>query len=89
MTKRVAVIVRDRQQEALRMSVGLCLADNKVTVFMLDNRLERDEANTLAVETLGALGAEIVSTLPDNGFEQVSVKEMAGALASFDSIIPY
>jgi hypothetical protein len=89
MLKKVAVIIRGRQHEALRMAVGLTLADNKVTVFIMDRPLELDEDNALAIETLGAMGAKIVSTLQNDSFESMTIREVARALTGFDSVIPY
>ncbi|MBZ0156510.1 MAG: hypothetical protein K8I29_09925 [Alphaproteobacteria bacterium] len=89
MRKKVAVLVRDRQQEALRMAVGLTLADNRLTVFIMDRKLERNTDVDLALETLQMMGARIISNNPENGFEQLSVREIALLLPDFDAVIPY
>lgn len=89
MAKKIAVLVRDRQDEALRMSVGLTLADDEVNVFVMDKKLVSNEANDLNVETLGDMGASLFSNSPDNKFEQKSTEEIAKALAGYDVIIPY
>ncbi|MFO0752199.1 MAG: hypothetical protein U0411_02600 [Thermodesulfovibrionales bacterium] len=89
MKKKVAVIVRDRQQEALRMAVGLTLADNRVTVFITGGKLGRNADVDLALETLEVMGARVVSDTPDDGFEQMSTREIALLLPDFDTVIPY
>ena len=89
MKKKVAVIVRDRQQEALRMSVGLTLADNQVTVFIMDRKLEAGEEIDIAVETLGAMNAKLISNNPENNFDRMTTEEIARALTGFDTVIPY
>jgi hypothetical protein len=89
MAKKVAVLVRDRQDEALRMSVGLTLADDEINVFIMDKKLQSNEANDLNVETLGDMAAKIYSNKPENKFEQMSTEEIARALAAYDVIIPY
>ncbi len=89
MVKKVAVVVRDRQHEALRMSVGLTLEDNAVTVFVMDKQLPSDENIDLNVETLGDMDAKIVSNNPENKFEQMSTEEIARSLAEFDAVIPF
>ena len=43
MPKKVAVLVRERQHEALRMAVGMTLDDNEVSVFVMDRKLPADE----------------------------------------------
>ncbi|MGD0281243.1 MAG: hypothetical protein ABSB95_02645 [Dissulfurispiraceae bacterium] len=89
MKKKVAVIVTDRQQEALRMAVGLTLADNKVTVFVMDRALEPGEMTDLNLQTLGEMGAEIFSTMPGSGLQVLSDGEVARMLVEFDTVIPY
>ncbi|MCC6346586.1 MAG: hypothetical protein IT388_05300 [Nitrospirales bacterium] len=89
MRKKVAVVVRDRQQEALRMAVGLTLADNRVTVFITGRKLGRNADVDLALETLEAMGARVISGNPDDGFEQMSAREIALLLPDFDTVIPY
>lgn len=89
MAKKVAVLVRDRQDEALRMAVGLTLADDEINVFIMDKKLESNEANDLNVETLGDMDVKIYSNNPENKFEQMSTEEVAKALAAYDVILPY
>jgi hypothetical protein len=89
MAKKVAVLVRDRQDEALRMAVGLTLADDEINVFIMDRKVESNEANDLNVETLGDMDAKIYSNNPENKVEQMSTEEIAKALAAYDVIIPY
>lgn len=89
MTKKIAVLVRDRQAEALRMAVGLTLADDEVNVFVMDKKLESDENIDLNVETLGDMDAKIFSNNPENTFEQMTTEQIARALAGYDVIIPY
>lgn len=87
--KKVAVIVTDRQQEALRMAVGLTLADSKVSVFVMDKKVEPGEINDLNMETLRDMDAEIYSNVPDSGLQVVSTEEIARMLADYDAVIPY
>jgi hypothetical protein len=89
MAKKVAVLVRDRQDEALRMAVGLTLADDEINVFIMDRKVESNEANDLNVETLGDMDAKIYSNNPENKVEQMSTEEIAKALTAYDVIIPY
>ncbi|MCL4475884.1 MAG: hypothetical protein M1508_06625 [Nitrospirae bacterium] len=89
MAKKIAVIVRDRQAEALRMAVGLTLADDEVNVFVIDRKLESDENIDLNVETLGDMDAKIFTNNPENKFEQMTTEEIARALTGYDVIIPY
>jgi hypothetical protein len=90
MSKKIAVLVRDRQAEALRMGVGLTLADDEVNVFVMDNKLdENDESISLNVETLNDLDVKIYSNNPENKFEQMSTEDIARALVNYDSVLAY
>ncbi len=89
MAKKIAVLVRERQAEALRMSVGLTLADDEVNVFVMDRPLVSDESTDLNVETLGDMDAKIFTNHPGNKFEQMTTEQVAKALTGYDVIIPY
>jgi hypothetical protein len=90
MGKKIAVLVRDRQAEAMRMAVGLTLADDVPSVFIMDKKLEMDENVELNVETLGDLDVKIYTNTPENSdFELKTTEEIAKDLVNFDSIIPY
>lgn len=89
MTKKIAVLVRGRQQEALRMALGATLANDSVTVFVLDNKLETDEQTATNLEMLEGLHVNIISNNPENAFEQKSTEEIASMLPDYDIVIPY
>jgi len=90
MGKKIAVLVRDKQAEAIRMSVGLTLADDEVNVFVMDNKLNmEDEGVALNVETLGDLDVKIFTNNPENKFEQMSTEDIAKALVKYDSVVTY
>lgn len=88
-TKRIAVLVRDRKHEALRMAVGLTLADDEVNVFIMDDKLVPDEEIELNIETLGDMDAKIFSNNPENPYQQMSTEEIAKALVDYDVVVPY
>jgi hypothetical protein len=89
MKKKIAVLVRDRQGEALRMAVGLTLEDDEVNVFVMDSRLADEEAVAVNLETLRDLDIKMYSNVPENGLEAMSTEDMARALVNYDSVIPY
>jgi hypothetical protein len=89
MQKKIAVLVRDRQAEALRMAVGLTLENDEVTVFIMDIKLEDNEAVALNIETLNELNVKIYSNNPLNNFEQMSTENISSVLLNYDSVIPY
>jgi hypothetical protein len=90
MSKKIAVIVRDRQAEALRMAVGLTLEDDEVNVFVMDNKLDdSDEAVSLNVDICNDLDVKIYSNNPENNFEHMSTDDIARALVNYDTVLPY
>lgn len=89
MAKKVAILVRDRKHEALRMAVGATLADDEVSVFIMDDKLEPDEDMELNLETLPDLDVKMFTNNPANPYEQMTTEEMAKALANYDVIVPY
>jgi len=90
LAKKIAVVVRDRQAEALRMAVGLTLEDDEVNVFVMDKKLDdSDESVSLNVETCNDLDVKIYSNNPENNFEQMSTEDVARALLNYDTILPY
>jgi len=90
MPKRIAVLVRDRQEEALRMAVGATLRDDVIDVYVLDRKVDATEGNTLNIETLRDLDMWIWSTVPENdGLEYCSTEELATRLLGYDHILAY
>ncbi len=89
MRKRIAVLVIDRQHEALRMAVGLAIADDEVNVFIMDRKLQSDEVNDMNLEALRDMKVRIFSNVPENKFEQMTTEEVAKAFIGYDVVIPY
>ena len=89
MAKKVAILVRNREGEALRMAVGATLADDEINVFIMDKKIEHNEANDLNLETLTDLDVKIFSNNPANPYTQKSTEEIARMLSEYDVIIPY
>lgn len=90
MNKKIAVVVTDRQEEALRMSIGLTLADDEVDVYFLDKKLIHTGDNDLNIETGRELGVSLYSTCEQtDDLTQISSEELAGKLLSYDHILPY
>ena len=90
MGKKIAVLIRERQEEGLRMAVGLTLKDDKVDVFVLDRKLEESENNNLNLETLEMVDAGVFTNVGENGtMKFMPSEEMAEKLLGYDSILPY
>lgn len=89
MKKKIAILVRARQKEALRMAVGLTLADDEVTVFVLGSLPDRTGDIGLSLEMLQEMGARFFSDNPGNGLPVLPVAALAPRLAEFDVVVPY
>jgi hypothetical protein len=88
--KRIAVIVRDRPGEALRVAGGLTLADDAIEVFVLDRRLDRkDPEIAQPLELATELDLKMYSNNPENGCTTITLEEMAKKLLEYDLVVPY
>lgn len=90
MSKKIAVLVRARQSEALRMALGLALADDAVDVYVLDGKLADTEDNRLYLTTLKEFEFRIFTNHPENdGLEYLSAEQIAQRLPHYDHTLPY
>jgi len=89
-TKKIAVIVRDRQGEALRVSGGLTLADDTIEVFVLDRKLDKSDPEVVKpLELVNDLELKMYSNNPENGYTAITLEEMAKRLLEYDIVVPY
>ncbi len=89
-TKKVAVIVRDRQAEALRVAGGLTLADDVIDVFILDWKLDKtDPEIAQPLELVSELDLKVYSNNPGNGYTTMGMEELAKKLLEYDIVVPY
>ncbi len=89
-TRKIAVLVTDRQGEALRMSLGLTLMDDAVHVYLVDKRFDFSEADSTNTELMKELNVEFFSNNRENeDAEHVSTEEMARKLTDYDHVIAY
>ena len=90
MEKKIAVIIRDRQEEALRMALGLMLLDYTPDVFFLDKPIENNEKNRLQLETAEEMELNLYTNCSDNQeIEQLSLEEITARLTAYDVVLTY
>lgn len=90
MAKKIAVLVGQVQDEALRMGVGLTLADDEIHVYLLDGKIARNDANDLNLETMADLDVSVFTNTSDNaGHELLSNEDIAGRLLDYDHVFLY
>lgn len=89
-TKKIAVIVRDRPDEALRVAGGLTLADDTIDVFILDRKLDKTAPEIAQpLELIGELDLKVYSNNPENEYTTITLEEMAKKLLEYDIVVPY
>ena len=89
-SKKIAVIVRDRPGEALRVAGGLTLADDTIEIFVLDRKLDKEDPDIAQpLELATDLDLKIYSNNPENGFTTITLDEMAKKLLEYDVVVPY
>lgn len=86
-----AVIIRDRQAEGLRMSVGLTVLNDTVEIFFTEPLIDDESAET-HLEAIRDLNLKIYSVVPGIkglSFEHISPEIMADKLLGYDKVLPY
>lgn len=72
------------------MAIGLTLKNDDLSVFVLDRLIDRaDDAVNMNLEVLAELGTRIISNLPENKCDLMSVGEVAEMLPGFDVVTAY
>lgn len=90
MAGKFAVLVRERQEEALRVALGLTLNDDRVEVFVLDRALARTPKIAANLEMLRELGMRLATTCAANAdLELLSDEQLAADLLACDAVVPY
>lgn len=88
--KNIAVVVRERQSEAMRMALGLILIDDRVDVFLLAGKLGRSPQDAQNLELMKEMGITVYSSDKENvDAEYLSAEEIARRLLQYDHILPY
>lgn len=90
MSKKIAVLVRDRQEEALRMSLGITIMDDAIDVYVLDRKAEETEKNKMNVDMMKEMEMQIFTNYKGNeGMEYLTTEEISERLLSYDHILAY
>lgn len=88
MAKRIAVLVRDCQEEALRVALGLTLETDRVEVVVLDCALAETPASADLLRELRDQGLRLTTNCACNpGLELLGDAELARRLAACDAVL--
>lgn len=88
MAKKIAVLARNRQSEALRMGVGLIMMDDEIGIIITEPLQSTDEVRE-QIAAIREFDVPTFATVPGSGFEEISTGELADRLLQFDIILPY
>ncbi len=90
MPKKIAVLIGERQEEALRMSLCLTQVNEIVDVYVLDRKLERVGSTISHFDMIKMMDVPIYSNLADDGdLEYLSTDDIARRLIEYDHVLPY
>ena len=87
---KIAVLINNRQGEAIRMSSGITLCDDEIELFFLDTPIEDSEEVEMMMEIASEMELPMFSNVSDNTtMTQLSTEELHNKLLDYDHIIAY
>ncbi len=95
MSKKVAVLIKDkqRQYEGLRSSLGLLLNHHIVGMFVLNHEINLTEEYRDNMEFIDEMDGVRFSDVPENidkyDFRPITLVDIPAKLKEYDLIIPY
>lgn len=90
MTKKIAVIIHDRQAEAFRMAIGLILVDDTVDVYVLDKKLEPTEQAEQDLELMQEMEMKgYTNTQSNSQLQYLPTEKIAQQLTGYDHVLVY
>jgi hypothetical protein len=89
-TKTLAVVVSDRQDEALRMSLGLVLEGDEVSVINVGDAIAANDGNETNIMALSEFDVNLLSVNEaDSDFETITMQDIPAKLAEYTHVLPY
>ncbi len=90
MARKIAILVRDRQSEAFRISAGLIVLDDVIDIFVLDRKVEADPDTQRNYELCRDMDLKLFTNSRENPeLEFLAADAMADKLTEYDFIDPY
>jgi len=83
------VLVRQRVTEALRMSVGLTVLNDRVSVYIAEPIKELDDMAVQYLEALSMMDVPVYGMHDHAGLQKISEDGLSSALIEADSVIAY
>jgi len=90
MGKRVGIVIQENQAEGLRVSGGISVLGDEVTVFLMDQSLSDAPDVTANMEMVREVGIPVFTNASPSGeFKPVTVEEIARRLLEQDVILTF
>ncbi len=90
MPKRIAVLARDRQSEAFRISSGLIMMDDIIEVFVLDRKVAGDADTQRNFSLCKDMGLTLYTNTKENAdLAYLTTEALADKLVEYDIVDPY
>ena len=87
---KIAVLINDRQAEAIRMSSGITLLDDEVEMFFLDATIDGSDEVEMMLEIAGEMELPMFSNVAENTQMTImSTEDLHNKLLEYDHIIAY
>jgi predicted DNA-binding protein with PD1-like motif len=95
--KKIAVIIRDRESEALRMAIGLSIL-HRVDIYILAKKINLTDEVMMNIEMLKELKLCLYTDNPscykqikeiNDNIELLTIEGIAKNLLKYDNILPY
>jgi len=90
MGKRVGIVIQKNQAEGLRVSGGISVLGDEVTVFLLDRPLSSAADVTVNMDMVREVGISLfTNVLPPSEFTPATPEEIAGRLLEQDVVLTF
>jgi len=87
---KIAVLINDRQAEAIRMSSGITLLDDEIEMFFLDATIDGSDEVEMMLEIAGEMELPMFSNVAENTQMTImSAEDVHKKLLEYDHIIAY
>ena len=87
---KIAVLINDRQAEAIRMSSGITLLDDEIEMFFLDATIDGSNEVEMMLEIAGEMELPMFSNIVENTQMTImSTEDLHNKLLEYDHIIAY
>lgn len=87
--RKIALLIRDRQAEAMRMGLGLTILNDRIDIYFTQG-LESSIHSSPDLALIKELGLKVYTLTEENkDFEYLSPKDAAHKLLEYDIVLPY